>query len=195
MYHWVIDPGHGDKAKRHSPQFTDDSVYHEYQFNYSVAEHLCSLLHSQEIPHHQTIKSPQGVSNSLSRRVVAANAYPSKHPKYLLSIHTNLAKPEWRWQQENSGVEAWYAHQSYHGKLHAQMFCDVICEEHGFVNRGVKSRANSPYYLISQTDMPALVLEIGFLNHSEEVSYLTDPGAQEAIAASIAKVILQINSQ
>lgn len=191
---WVIDPGHGDRTKdRHSPQFTDGSVFHEYEFNYSVAEYLCGLLHWGDIPHHQTVKSPVGVANSLERRVKSANGFPSEHPKYLLSIHTNLAKPNYHWQTDHFGVEAWYAHHSYHGKVHAEMFCKALSGDHGMLNRGAKSKSTSPYFLISQTDMPAIVLEIGFINHKEEVNYLSDPGAQEAIAATIAKVIKTIN--
>jgi N-acetylmuramoyl-L-alanine amidase len=189
-FHWVIDPGHGDQTKdKHSPPFTDGSVYNEYEFNYAVVEYLTGELARSGVSFHLTNSSPAGVGNSLAKRVHSANSFQTLKPKILVSIHSNLCPPIHTWQNEESGVEVWYPNKSFFSKSLAKDFLRSISYKNGLKWRGVKYKTANQYFLLMNTDMPSVVLEIGFLNNFSEVKLLADPGFQEVVAESIADVI------
>jgi N-acetylmuramoyl-L-alanine amidase len=182
-FHWVIDPAHGELTKnRHSPLFTDNTVYHEYEFTHSVASMLCEKMGRNCS---LTRTTPIGVGNSLGARVRVANSYRTHLPKYLLSIHSNLGSSG-LWQEEGGGVEVWCPPDSTTGTAIGGELLNRISINHGLQNRGLKWKVNNPYYLMQNCDMPVLVLEIGFLDNPREVSLLMDPGYQESLAATIA---------
>lgn len=56
-----------------------------------------------------------------------------------------------------------------------------------FKNRGVKQ---APFYVLMGAAMPAVVTEIGFINHRAEGRYITSEKGMTAIAAGIARGIL-----
>lgn len=194
-FFWLIDPGHGQLTQdKHSPRFTDGSVYHEYEFTYNVANQLVSLLKEEGIETTLTKESPIGVGNAAASRVRAANKLQTYTPKILLSIHSNLHPPLHEWQDWESGIEAWHGANSFIGRRVGKRICDSVSSWVGMINRGPKHKDTNQFYLIANTDMPCIVLEIGFLNHSEEISKLMDIGIQEQIALAICEAIKQVES-
>ncbi len=49
----------------------------------------------------------------------------------------------------------------------------------------------APFYVVSKTTMPAVLVEVGFLSHPEESKKLNTPKYQQEIAQKIYKAILQ----
>jgi N-acetylmuramoyl-L-alanine amidase len=56
-----------------------------------------------------------------------------------------------------------------------------------FKNRGVKQ---APFFVLMGAAMPAVVTEVGFLNHHKEGKYITSDAGMRALAEGIAKGIL-----
>jgi N-acetylmuramoyl-L-alanine amidase len=49
----------------------------------------------------------------------------------------------------------------------------------------------APFYVVSKTSMPAVLIEVGFLTHPEESKKLNTPKYQQEIAQKIYKAVLQ----
>jgi N-acetylmuramoyl-L-alanine amidase len=62
-----------------------------------------------------------------------------------------------------------------------------LVKELGWPDRGVKT---APFFVLSQTEMPAVLLEIGFITHPEEQSLLKKDEVRQKAARAIYKGIL-----
>lgn len=49
----------------------------------------------------------------------------------------------------------------------------------------------APFYVVSKTSMPAVLVEVGFLSHPEESKHLNTPKYQQEIAQKIYKAVVQ----
>lgn len=49
----------------------------------------------------------------------------------------------------------------------------------------------APFYVVSKTSMPSVLIEVGFLTHPEEAKKLSSPKYQQEIAQKIYKAVLQ----
>lgn len=102
---------------------------------------------------------------TLGDRCKSAN---KKHCSLFISIHRNSAE-----DKKANGIEAWVSRnpKGDEEKL-AESLVENICRLTGQQNRGVKNgfRDNSfgDYYINSDTDMPSLLLEVGFITNDED---------------------------
>ena len=145
----------------------------EQNITYRVGEELATLLRANanyEVRlSRPTPETSLGTSNStsLQARVNDANAWGAD---YFISIHTNASSIP-----SASGVEAFsYARPSRAFSL-GEDIVQSLSDETGLSNRGMKVRPG--LYVLRRTDMPAVLVEIGFITNPGDAALMdSDPG-------------------
>lgn len=97
----------------------------------------------------------------------------------LVSIHQN-AFP----QPSVKGAQTFYNGKSEEGKLLAQYIQQEIKHYADSTNRR-KAKSNTNYYVLKATQIPAVIVECGFLTNVEEEKKLNDKDYQDLIARSV----------
>ena len=87
-----------------------------------------------------------------------------------VSIHNNSAS-----SPNIVGAETLYfpSNTDLRGKQVAQLMQDVLVKQCGMGNRGIKGR--SDLYVLRNTNMPAVLLETGFISNAEEAAKISNP--------------------
>ena len=101
----------------------------------------------------------------------------------LVSIHMNKF-PEAKY----SGLQVYY---SDSGKAAADLVQTYAKRYLQPQNERETKRAGSSIYLLSRAEMPAIMIECGFLSNPEELSALTSPDYQKKLALTIAAAIAE----
>lgn len=127
--------------------------------------------------------SDDGVLNDknadLRNRAAQANQWGAD---YFISIHTNSSN-----RVSAQGVEAYVYRLGTTAEKLAQSIVDSVSNELGSVNRGVM-QAN--FAVLRRTNMPAVLLELGYLTNTTEALNLNSPAWQRAAAAAIFQGII-----
>lgn len=118
---------------------------------------------------------------SLEDRAKIAN---DKKGKLFISIHNNSFT-----DSAQSGILTAYNPNSPIGKDIAQVMQSKISHM-GMKNRDIMSRPN--LYVLRHTEMPALLLEIGFISNKKDLKLLTDEEFQQKCARQIVSGIEEI---
>ena len=85
---------------------------------------------------------------------------------------------------ESRGAQVFYYKQSAEGKKLAGIIQRHIVNEADTTNKRVE-KADSTYYLLLHTNVPAVIVECGFLSNPEEAGRLNSDPYQQKIAGSI----------
>lgn len=174
-----IDPGHGGP----DPGAIGNGVTEEF-VNLNVSLELARLLRNAgfEVRLYRTT-SDDGVLNDknadLRNRAAQANQWGAD---YFISIHTNSSN-----RVSAQGVEAYVYRLGTTAEKLAQSIVDSVSNELGSVNRGVM-QAN--FAVLRRTNMPAVLLELGYLTNTTEALNLNSPAWQRAAAAAIFQGII-----
>lgn len=171
----VIDAGHGgwDPGK-----VTEDGV-EEKDINLEIAQKLQTYLEQSGSFVLTTRIDDTALSDSkredLKERKNIANA---ENIDLLISIHQNSYPSE-----SVKGAQVFY----YDGKEESKLLAECIQERLKQIDNTNNriAKANSSYYLLKQTNIPAVIVECGFLTNLEEGSKLTTEEYQEKIAWAI----------
>ena len=161
-----IDQGHNP-----SPPNTgaEGNGVREQDISYEVGMRLYELL--TQNPNFEaklsrpTRQTQLGTSNasSLRARVEDANSWGAD---YFVSIHTNASV-----SQNATGTEVLvYRSPSVAADLAEDVLRGVI-DASGFPNRGVKQRPG--LYVLRKTNMPAILVELGFISNPQEASLMS----------------------
>ena len=115
-------------------------------------------------------------SDSLSAVCTAAN---SSEADIFISIHCNSAE-----NKSAQGTETWYCYGSQHGEWLARCINDQIVGALGTADRGIKSArpGHNGLYVLTNTDMPAVLVELGFISNAEDLVLLTEQANEFARA-------------
>ena len=97
----------------------------------------------------------------------------------VVSIHQNSYV-----SGESRGAQVFYYKQSAEGKKLAGIIQRHIVNEADTTNKRVE-KADSTYYLLLHTNVPAVIVECGFLSNPEEAGRLNSDSYQQKIAGSI----------
>ncbi|HQA08229.1 MAG TPA: N-acetylmuramoyl-L-alanine amidase CwlD [Syntrophomonadaceae bacterium] len=120
----------------------------------------------------------------LTRRAEKANQAKAK---LYVSIHAN-ADPSPRWR----GAQVFYDRNSEEGKRVAVAIQEELTRILGNTKR--KALPGS-YYITQKTEMPAVIVEVGFISNPEEGKLLMDPDYQAKVAYAIYAGIAKSQSQ
>ncbi|MGB0652342.1 MAG: PKD domain-containing protein [Thermoplasmatota archaeon] len=166
-YKIAVDPGHGGS----DPGATYAGV-EEADINLDVALELRDLLEAEGATVYMTRSTDVAVS--LSDRTSGANSWGAD---YFLSIHANSCG-----ECGGHGTETYY-HDSLSASSQAGQLATATQPElitHGGLNdRGVK-QAN--FHVLRETAMPAILVELGFVDHAGDRAVLTDADSQYQFA-------------
>ena len=97
----------------------------------------------------------------------------------VVSIHQNSYV-----SGESRGAQVFYYKQSAEGKKLAGIIQRHIVNEADTTNKRVE-KADSTYYLLLHTNVPAVIVECGFLSNPEEAGMLNSDSYQQKIARGI----------
>ena len=175
-----IDPGHG--ATTGGKRSFDGSLL-EWEFNRSVAYKLKSILESNGIECVMTVAQNDRTDPSLQDRVAVANQ--NKNIDLFVSIHANAYGSSW------NSATGWEAYSYTKGGVSELAGKYVEAAKIASIPE-IWARGNkySDFYVIKNTEMPAILIEHGFYTNKTEVEYLKLDSFRNRLAQSDADGII-----
>lgn len=172
----VLDAGHGG-----SDSGAVGNGITEKAINYNQAMALYKLLEADpQIKVYMTRETD--VYPTLQFRTALANEIEAD---LFISIHNNSASPSIR------GAETLYypSATDTRGKQVAQVVQNALVNKCGMINRGIKAR--SDLYVLRTSNMPAILIETGFVSNAEEALLLNNPTFNSKWATAIYESIIE----
>lgn len=193
-YLWCLDNGHGKRtAGKRSPVFDEgQSQFFEYEFNRDIVRRIIDQLEEEGVQYFNVVPEVD-TDNFLEGRVARANNKESELPKIFLSVHSNAgpARSPAHWSTA-SGIETWYYYGSKKGRKLASIFQSQLMKRLNWKNRNIRTQKTKQFYVLRNTNMPAVLTENGFYNNREEVKLLLKTEVRQLIADAHIAAILQI---
>lgn len=176
----VIDPGHGGR----DPGAIGSVLgLKEKYVNLETALKLKQKLESKGIMVYMTRENDEYVA--LADRTSMANDIGAS---LLLSIHANAYT-----NKTIRGTEVLYKPEEMRNNYgFAKAIRTPLIKWLGSNDRGLIQRPN--LYVLRETKMPSVLVELGYLTHKEEEALLSDSGYQEKAASGLAEGILDFIS-
>lgn len=174
----TIDPGHGGR----DPGAVGIGGMEEEDIVLDVSLQVAQLLEQQGVQVVMTRQSDTEVD--LEPRVQIAER---ANANIFVSIHANALSMS---RPDVNGIETFYA--SAEGARLGRVIHDNMVPVSGMRDRGLKS---ARFYVIRNTSMPAVLLELGFVTGAEDAPRLADPQWRSQMSAAIARGILQYLQQ
>jgi N-acetylmuramoyl-L-alanine amidase len=174
----VIDPGHGGR----DPGAVGIGGLQEKQVIFPMSLRVAELLEQQGVVVVMTRRDD--ITLDLQARVDIANRSGGN---IFVSIHANAISMS---RPEVNGVETYFS--SERGRRLAATIQSNMLAATGMRDRGVKQ---ARFYVIRHTNMPAALVEVGFVTGAEDAPRLADPAWRETAAQAIARGILQYIQQ
>lgn len=165
----VIDPGHGGK----DVGATGTSSLYEKDFTLSLSKKVNELLEKEEkIEVYMTREDDTFISTEDKYRAKFANELDAD---LYISIHGNTFE-----SPNVSGTESYYYHEKF--KSFAEIMHKNVVSSTGFNDRGVRKK---DLFVVRYTDMPSVLLEIGYLTNPQEEQIMLNDEFQYSVAESI----------
>lgn len=170
----ILDAGHGGY---------DDGTFHgegkEKEINLLVVQQMQTLLEQNGVTVILTREDDEFVS--LENRVNIANESTAD---LFVSIHCNYYDKD----ISIKGLECYYMENAASGKQYAESIIDNMQKRGNIVVRNAKPE---DYYVLKYTEIPAVLIELGYLSNSEECLSLTTADYQKKLAEELVECILQ----
>ena len=103
----------------------------------------------------------------------------------LVSIHQNFFE-----QSQYSGAQMFYSPNNTRSAALAEAIRQSVVEQLQPENTRENKQAESGIYLLNHVDVPAVIVECGFISNPEEAELLCDSAHQQKLAAAIADGVL-----
>ena len=169
----VVDAGHGG-----SDGGTVSGKAVEKDINLSVAWKLKAILENDNIEVILTRSSDENIS--LANRTSVANG---SNADFFISLHCNYYEKD----TQIAGLECYYNNSNEtESKEYAESIIDAVSLSEDIETRYAKTEG---YYVLRNTQMPAVLVEMGFLSNDSESQKLLDDDYQESLAQRIAEGI------
>ena len=169
----VVDAGHGG-----SDGGTVSGKAVEKDINLSVALKLKAILENDNIEVILTRSSDENMS--LAERTSVANA---SNADFFISLHCNYYEKG----AQIAGLECYYNNSNAtESKGYAESIINAVSLSEDIETRYAKTEG---YYVLRNTQMPAVLVEMGFLSNYSESQKLLDDDYQESLAQRIAEGI------
>lgn len=169
----VLDAGHGGRD-----QGTSSGDVLEKEINLRMAKRIAKVLETQDVK--VLLTRTDDTKVGLEDRAQYANG---QEADIFVSIHCNYCEDD----AGVNGLECYYREDSEGGKTLAEQIVEVISGGGDIVCRGTRT-AN--FRVLTKTDMPAALVEIGYLSNQGECAKLTEESYQELLAEKLAEGIL-----
>lgn len=167
----VLDAGHGG-----SDYGAIRAGINEKDINLDIVKKVQSILASKGVSVAMTRNTDDFISLP-DRTIFTANSCPD----IFVSVHVNSSS-----KQEISGIETHYYHENsmeLAQTIHSCLISEVKTNDRGLFK--------SKFYVINHTDVPAILVEIGFLSNNEERADLVSELRKQQTAKAIADGIIK----
>lgn len=169
----VIDAGHGGIDGG-----TAGGEVIEKDINLSVALKLKAILEDNNIEVVLTRNSDEKVS--LAERIDIAN---NANADFFISLHCNYYEDD----DQIAGLECYYGSpDATESKVYAESIIGAVSSSDDVIVRTAK---DEDYYVLRNTQMPAVLVEMGFLSNASEREKLSSDEYQEILSQKIAEGI------
>ncbi|HEY8911531.1 MAG TPA: N-acetylmuramoyl-L-alanine amidase [Desulfosporosinus sp.] len=182
----MLDPGHGG----YDPGAISSQGVYEKAINLQVAQKVKEMLRPSGIEVFLTREEDidyvaNSVKGKTTRKQIDLNyridmASEAKADVFV-SLHVNATAAG-----QNSGAETFYHYKSDLGKGLAELIQQELIKIPGMNRRIAKP---GDFYVIRNTSMPAVIVEVGYLSSATEQKKLQQSWYQEQLARAIAKGI------
>lgn len=182
----VIDAGHGG----YDPGAITQRGTYEKNINLDIAKKVQNLLGPTGMKVIMTRDEdedyvPDGASGRRTKKQIdlnyRINTAAEAKADVFVSIHVNAIKGA-----QKSGAETFYHYKSDSGKQLAEAIQQELIKVPGMNRRIAKP---GDFYVIKNTPMPAVIVEVGYLSNPNEEEKLLQDWYQDQIAKAIAKGI------
>jgi N-acetylmuramoyl-L-alanine amidase len=176
----VIDPGHGGNQAGARFREGNRIVYEKditLAIGLKVAERLAKLGASV------IMTRAEDTSIGLYERTAMANQAGAH---FFISIHCD-SNPR---PNSASGTTIYYHRDDADSRALGQAILNEIVKVSGLPSKGVRSDTmlyQSGLAVLRTSQMPAVLIEVGYLNHYRDRQKLLDPQFQDAVAAAIVR--------
>jgi len=178
-YRLMIDPGHGGKALG---AVNKELGIREKDINLNVAENLRRIVFTGDYLYETWSTRRDDTFVSLKERCNKANSYKAQA---FLSIHCN-ARP--RVGKYGLEIEVFHALGSKKGKEYAAIALDYLADSSKKIIEVIRRRVmKRNFYVLKNTSMPAILVELGFLPDKEEALFLNNKINQKIMARALAE--------
>ena len=177
----VIDAGHGGKDVG---AISKDGNYYEKDINLDIVLKLKELLDKENIKVYYTRTQEETVY--LRPRVTLANVVDCD---YFISIHCNSNLLDYP-----NGTEALYYDRTFKGVRSfdlATLFSEEIAKNVNLKNRGTVKKQSDDIYIIDQSVVPTVLIEVGYLSNKNDLNYLNQSDNRQAVARGIYQGIMR----
>lgn len=167
----VLDAGHGG-----SDYGAIRAGINEKDINLDVIKRVQAILVSKGVSVAMTRNTDDFIS-LLDRTTFTANNLPD----IFVSVHVNSSS-----KQEISGIETHYYHENsteLAQTVHSCLISEVKTNDRGLFK--------SKFYVINHTEVPAILVEIGFISNNDERAELVSEERKQQTAKAIAEGILK----
>lgn len=177
----IIDPGHGglDAGK------IGVNGKEEKEINLNISLKIQKLLKEQGVEVEMTRTEDERLGETqvedLKARVSLMN---EKNPDLVISIHQNSYHEE-----SVSGAQVFYYTDSAQSERAAEFIQEALKEADPENTK--KTKENSTYYILKRTEVPAVIVECGFLSNRREAEKLAGEEYQQELAAAVVKGTLR----
>ncbi|MEY3394957.1 MAG: hypothetical protein RL346_1193 [Verrucomicrobiota bacterium] len=165
----IIDPGHGGHDK-------GGQWGRVYEKHLALDTSIRLEAHLKKMGFNTVLTRRSDTFVSLPGRMQMAKKYKNA---IFVSVHYNYT-----WKQHVSGIETFYHNQN--SRRLAQEVHRGMMNRVKVVDRGVKY---ARYYVIRNTQMPAVLVEGGFVSNSNERSRMKTAWFRDAVARGVAEGI------
>lgn len=169
----VLDAGHGGRD-----QGTSSGEILEKDINLAMAGRLAELL--EEAGETVILTREDDTKIGLEDRAAFAN---EKEADLFVSLHCNYCEED----PGVHGLECYYREDSEEGENLANRIVEAMESGEGIDSRGMRT-AN--FRVLCRTDMPAVLVEMGYLSNRSERGKMTDEDYQKLLAEKLAEGIL-----
>ena len=177
---FVFDNGHGglinnvyQTAGKRSPKFDDGSVLYEGVNNRDNVSRIMALLSHHGFECKDIVNSNEDIP--LSKRVKDANALHKTRKCVYISIHSDAMGDGTTWQPA-SGISVYTSKGQTKSDIFASLAIDALEEQFGNTVKWRKDETDKDedkeenFYVLKETAMPAVLLELGFHTNKEEAT-------------------------
>lgn len=181
----VVDAGHGGKDP--GKVGVNDAL--EKDINLSIAKKLKSCLEDVGMKVVLTREDDAGLYQEGTRNKKVEDMQNrcklinDTKPVLTISLHQNSYH-----DSSVSGPQVFYHGQSKEGEALAKIMQETLIQDLNPVKER-QAKANESYYLLTETGVPTVIVECGFLSNEQEAGLLVSEDYQEKMAATITRAV------
>lgn len=179
----VVDAGHGGKDEGAR---SNNRRYREKDCNLAMVKKLKQMLDQTDINVIYTRLEDRYITKK--RRTVMANR---KKADLFISIHCNASD---NIHSKASGIETLYAKRKGDSRFMTnRRFAHILLDsvEASSLNKARKCIRREDLFVLRHTDMPAVIVETGYMSNRKDMGYINSQKGQYEIADGIYKGIIK----